>query len=227
VARVKARSHSSSPTLTALLFGNLRHGTAVSRHDLRFGDYILSLTAPGAPRMPNGIECPVAAREHSRVAVGEGGLLVGTVEVSAGPGWNPIPSTRPHESLPPGAAPTASGLLGLGPARVPEEDAVITGYVAGLVLLHGRRNRAALIAERAAAKMSPLNATLLRHAARGEVPEPVHALLATGDPRPLLAFEPPRGLAWLRGLVSAGLPLDPGMLAGLSAPSGLQPSGSR
>jgi len=48
----------------------------------------------------------------------------------------------------------------------------------------------------------------LRHAALGEVPEPVHILLATGDARPLLSFGHSSGTAWLRGLVSAGYSVE-------------------
>jgi hypothetical protein len=64
----------------------------------------------------------------------------------------------------------------------------------------------------------PLSATLLLHAARGEVPEPVHVLLASGDTRPLLAFGHRSGIAWLRGLVSAGYPLGRELEASGRAP---------
>jgi len=87
-------------------------------------------------------------------------------------------------------------------------DEVLAGYVAGIVLLHGQRARAARIAEAAAARMGSFGATMLLHALLGEVPEPVHILLASGDSRPLLAMDRPRGQGWLRGLVSAGYLLD-------------------
>jgi hypothetical protein len=152
--------------------------------------------------MPNGIECRAAAAARSRVTIGRGRLLVGGLEITPGPGWNPVPLFDPVDSLPPGPEPPNRSLSAwIG-------DAVLAGYVAGLVLLHGQRTRAENVADRAIAQAEPLTATLLRHAARGEVPESIHELLATGDSRRLIASWP-AGIAWLRGLLSAGLPLDP------------------
>jgi len=110
--------------------------------------------------------------------------------------------------MPPGPAPLVRALAGMGPGLTPSGDDVLAGYVAGLVLLHGMRKKATRIAEEAAARTTSLSATLLRHAALGEVPEPVHILLATGDVRPLLSFGHSSGPAWLRGLVSAGYMVD-------------------
>jgi Protein of unknown function (DUF2877) len=99
-------------------------------------------------------------------------------------------------------------IAGKGPGLTPAGDDMLAGYISGLVLLHGQRSRASRLAERAASRTTAFSATLLRHAARGEVPEPVHILLATGDSRPLLAFGHSSGSWWLRGLVSAGYPLE-------------------
>jgi Protein of unknown function (DUF2877) len=99
-------------------------------------------------------------------------------------------------------------IAGKGPGLTPAGDDMLAGYISGLVLLHGQRSRASRLAERAALRTTAFSATLLRHAARGEVPEPVHILLATGDSRPLLAFGHSSGSWWLRGLVSAGYPLE-------------------
>jgi hypothetical protein len=106
--------------------------------------------------------------------------------------------------MPAGPEPLVSELAGLGPGLTPAGDDLLAGYIAGLVLLHGQRKKAIRLADDAAARTGSLSATLLRHAALGEVPEPVHALLATGDARPLLSFGHSSGAAWLRGLVSAG-----------------------
>jgi uncharacterized protein DUF2877 len=201
---MNARSHSASPLLREMLNGPLLRGSALSRHHLQFANYVVSLTRPGSPRMPNGIECAVEARDEYRVSLGGGRLVVGDTVILPGPEWNPVPSFARGETMPPGPAPLVRALAGLGPGLTPSGDDVLAGYVAGLVLLHGMRKKAARIAEDAAARTTSLSATLLHHAALGEVPEPVHILLATGNVRPLLSFGHTSGPAWLRGLVSAG-----------------------
>lgn len=205
---MNARSHASSPALTALLFGPLTRGTVLGPHHVQFGDYVVSLTAPGAPRMPNGIECAARAHQNARVAIGGGEIVIGGHALGAGPGWDPVPTFTRLPSLPAGPEPMVAVIAGKGPGLTPAGDDLLAGYVAGLVLLHGQRSRASRLAERAASQTTAFSATLLRHAARGEVPEPVHILLASGDSRPLLAFGHSSGSWWLRGLVSAGYPLE-------------------
>lgn len=206
---MNAESQSSSDLLSALLYGTARNGAVLNRHDLLFGDYVVTLTPPRAPRMPNGIRCRVTASGRVKVAIGRGRLVVGHVEITPGAPWDPVPIFGPLACLPAGPEPQAGGLANWMAA--PEEDAsesLIAGYVAGLVLLHGQLKRAQRIALRAAQDVGPAHATLLRHAARGEVPEPVHDLLVMRDPSALIAFSP-AGMMWLRGLVSAGFPLEP------------------
>jgi hypothetical protein len=205
---VNAESHSSSDLLSAVLYGAARNGTVLSRHDLLFGDYVVTMTPPRSPRMPNGIECRATASSRAHVAIGRGRLTVGRIEITPGSPWNPVPSFPPLQSLPAGPEPQAGGLTSWMAA--PDEaagESLVAGYVAGLVLLHGQLKRAERIALRAAQRLTPIHATLLRHAARGEVPEPVHDLLVLHDPTRLLALSP-AGMLWLRGLISAGLPLD-------------------
>ena len=204
---MNADSHSSSALLVQLLLGPDRKGTALDRHDFRVGDYVVTLTSPRKPRMPNGVECSVWVARDSRISIGRGRIVVGHVELAPGPGWAPVPSVGHFEILPPGPQPLTSSLSTWLADPSVAADALLSGYLAGLVLLHGLRKRAEAIAQRAAGMTDPLSATLLRHAARGEVPEPVHSLLAAGDPGPLLAFAG-SGMLWLRGLVSAGFPLD-------------------
>jgi hypothetical protein len=201
---VNAESHSSSALLTELLHGPSRKGRVLGNRDLVFGDYVVSLTEPGRPRMPNGVECAVKVAPGTRVAIGRGRILVGDVEVAAGPEWNPVPVRGHFEVMPAGPEPLASSMAtwATSPDAGPE---LIAGYVAGLVLLHGQRKRAERIAQAAMERADPLSASLLRHAARGEVPEPVHAVVASADVRPLLGCGQ-WGLLWLRGLISAGLP---------------------
>ena len=205
---MNAESHSSSALLVRLLLGPVRRGTALDRHDFLVGDYVVSLTAPHEPRMPNGVECSVWVAKGSRISIGRGKIVVGRVELSPGPGWDPVPSVGHFEIMPPGPQPLTSSLASWVAEPSLSADAMLSGYVAGLVLLHGMRKRAEAIAQQAAGSIRPLGRTLLHHAARGEVPEPVHVLLAAGDPAPLLAFAG-AGMLWLRGLVSAGFPLDP------------------
>ncbi len=205
---VKADSHSSSELLTTLLHGSVVKGEVVGRHDLRFGDYVVSLTAPGSARMPNGIECRVSIAAGARVAIGGGRLIVGRVEISPGPAWDPIPVFERFDCLPPGLEPRTDALRAWIAATVRETRTQLAGYVAGLVLLHGQRKRAERVAVRAIAQAEPATATLLRHATSGEVPEPVHDLLASRDGSRLISWSP-SGISWLRGFVSAGLPLDP------------------
>lgn len=204
---VNAKSHSSSALLTGLLFGAIKKGRILGPHELVFGDYAVSLTEPGKPRMPNGLESSLTVPVGARVAIGHGRIFIGETELTAGPEWNPVPVRGHFEVMPAGPEPLVSSLA----TWVPEPDAgrpeLIAGYVAGLVLLHGQRKRAERIALRAAEHADPLSATLLRHAARGEVPEPVHQLLMSADARALVASAP-SGLLWLRGMISAGLPLE-------------------
>jgi Protein of unknown function (DUF2877) len=201
---MNAESHSASMLLSAHLYGPLVRGRVLSRQHLQFGGYVVSLTPPGSPRMPNGIACAVQARADDRVAMGGGRLVIGEALIWPGPEWNPVPTFVAAPVVPAGPEPPVSALAGLGPGLTPAGDDLLAGYIAGLVLLHGQRKKATRLAEDAAARTGSLSATLLRHAALGEVPEPVHGLLATGDARPLLSFGHSSGAAWLRGLVSAG-----------------------
>ncbi len=206
---MNAESQSSSDLLSALFYGTAKKGVVLGRHDLLFGDYVVTLTPPRAPRMPNGIRCRATAPPHAKVTIGRGRLVIGRIEVTPGAPWDPVPVFGPLACLPAGPEPQAGGLANWMAA--PEEDAsesLLAGYVAGLVLLHGQLKRAQRIALRAAQGVAPAHATLLRHAAHGEVPEPVHDLLVMRDPAALIAFSP-TGMMWLRGLVSAGFPLEP------------------
>jgi hypothetical protein len=211
----RARSHSSSILLTRLIRGPRTRGVIMGPRQLRFGDYVVSLTAPGEPRMPNGVECSVKAGPRMQVEIGRGGVLVGRLELDAGAEWDPVPVTT-LRGRPQGPAPLVGAMAEWESDVSTAAVDMLAGYVAGLVLLHGSRTRAADLARSAMIHADPLNATLLRHAARGEVPEPVHALLQRADPRPLLTWGRAGGW-WLRGLLSAGFPLEDN-LAFVAAP---------
>lgn len=214
---MKALSHSTSELLAEVLEnGTLARGSALSRRHLLFGDYVISLMPPGAPRMPNGIECAVEAGPEDRVAAGRGHLMINGAVIEPGPGWSAVPTFEKRDVMPAGPEPVIRALAGQGPGLTPAGDDLLAGYVAGLVLLHRQRKRAAYIAHEAAARTNALSATLLRHAARGEVPEAVHVLLQSGDARPLLSFGHTSGEAWLRGLVSAGYVMEVEQLASIA-----------
>jgi len=212
-----AESHSGSDLLGGLLYGPLMSGKVHDAGHLRFGDYVVSITRPGSPRMPNGIECPVKARLREKVAIGGGRLVVGATVVSPGAEWDPVPSFKPTGVLPAGPEPLFPLSASRDDRSMSAGDCVIAAYVAGLVLLHGQRDRAGRVAERAAARANPLSATMFRHAARGEVPEGVHLLLATGESSHLMSSRDFSGPSWLRGLVSAGYPVDVNALWGRAA----------
>jgi len=212
-----AESHSGSDLLGRLLYGPLTNGRVYSPGHMRFGDYVVSITRPGSLRMPNGIECDVKARLREKVAIGGGRLVVGATVVSPGAEWDPVPAFKPTGVLPAGPEPLFSLSATRDHRSVSAGDCVLAGYVAGLVLLHGQRDRAGRVAEHAVARANAMSATMLRHAARGEVPEGVHILLATGESGHLVSNRDSSGPSWLRGLVSAGYPVDVNALSGRAA----------
>ena len=191
---------SISRALLPALNGPELAGIAIGSGFLDFGSFVVALTRPGGPRMPNGVETGARAERGMAVRIGGGRLLLGTLEVTAGAAWEPVPEVLQR---PPGAGlpePDPDLLAGRGPGLTPAGDDILCGYVAGLFLFHGRREEAAAIAARAATRTTLLSATLLRHAAIGELPEPAHAFLATGDTRPLAAFGHSSGRCLLEGL---------------------------
>lgn len=204
---MNAQSHSASELLKALIYGPRRRGTRFGRHALRFGEYVVALTPLGAARMPNGIECAATVPTRATAWIGEGTLRLGRVEIEPGREWSPVPKFELGYRLPPGLEPLP-GPLGLSGMASSFDGALLAGYVAGLVLLHGRRTRAESVAASRFARFDPGAGTLLLHAARGEVPEPLHELLASGNAAGLISWSP-LSIAWLRGFVSAGLPMDP------------------
>jgi hypothetical protein len=205
---VKAASHSASDLLAALLFGPVRRGKALDRRSLNFAGYVVAITAPGAPRVPNGIESRVTIRPGARGFIGRGKLSIGAVEIEAGEPWDPMPVFDSPVVLPAGPEPVVGSIAPWAGAK----DALRAGYIAGLVLLHGQRRRAEQLAVGAMDGAGPIAVTMLRHAQRGEVPEPVHDLLVAHDATRLITWSA-AGMAWLRGLISAGLPIDAAAVA--------------
>jgi hypothetical protein len=196
---IRAPAQSMSPFAAALLAGPVRIGTALGHGHVLFGDSVLSVTRPGSPRMPNGIETKLPLVEGVRVTIGEGELRAGDHVVLAGPLWNPRPHASPPTRRP--ARVAAERLAGHGSGLTPLGDDILIGYFGGESLAgHDVTQDAALAARRTTA----LSATLIRLAARGELPEPAHRLLEDGDPDPLHFFGSSSGRGIEVGLALAG-----------------------
>jgi hypothetical protein len=197
------RARSVSESVLPLFQGPARRGVGLGGGHLAFDGIVLSLTAPGHPRMPNGVECDLRIERGRPCWLGEGRLEVGGRVVLPGPGWDPVPAALVRLSVDRRFALEPVRLAGRGAGLTPSGDDLLCGYAAGLVLWHGRSEEATAIAGAAAALTTLLSGTLLRHAARGELPEPAHALLERGDPEPLRRFGHSSGRAILLGLALA------------------------
>lgn len=193
-------STSTSRAVLDLIEGPLRRGAAIGSGYVELGGYVLALVPPGLARMPNGIVCDLKPVLGEPVYVGEGRVETTRGVVTTGPTWEPVARPSVMLDVSPSFVPNPLELAGRGEGLTPSGDDLLAGYVAGLVLWHGRTADAEVIAEVAATRTTALAATLLRHAARGELPEPAHALLQRGDPVPLQAFGRSSGSAMLVGL---------------------------
>lgn len=196
-------AESVSLGVAPLFGGPLRRGRGLGAGYLDFDGFVLALTPPGRPRMPNGVECDLRVEAGQPAWLGEGVLEAGGRSVLPGTAWNPVPEPRFRLAVHRRFVPDPLRLAGRGGGLTPSGDDVLAGYAAGLVLWHGRRAEAAAIAELAAARTTRLSATLLRLAAEGALPEPAHRLLEDGDPEPLRGFGHSSGRALLVGLALA------------------------
>ena len=195
------RALSVSTAIAAAFQGPVLFGHGIGEGYIEFGDFVLALTAPGAPRMPNGVETKLTVARGEPAWIGGGVLRAGSETVGPGPNWNPVPDPRHRPAGGPRLRPHPDLLAGRGPGLTPAGDDVLAGYVAGLVLFHGKRQEALGIAHRAAGRTTKLSATLVHHAARGELPEPAHIYLRNGDPAPLIRFGHSSGRCLLIGLM--------------------------
>jgi len=177
-----------------------RRGTTLGASYVDVGGYVVALTAPGSPRLPNGVEAPGAFREGAEVLLGHGFLDDGTVLISPGRCWDPTPRVRAVPVADRPLPSTLAELAGWGPGLTPLGDDLLGGWLAGQALLGARAPLRCVPDPR---ETTGLSRTLLRHARRGEVAEPLHALLAGGQIGPLLAWGATSGRGWLIGLAAA------------------------
>jgi hypothetical protein len=159
--------------------------------------------------MPNGVVCQLVVAAGEAVEVGEGRVAADGREVTVGTPqdparvWDAVPAPRVRLYTDDPFDPDPYELAGRGDGLTPFGDDLLCGYAAGLVLWHDRREEAEALAAVAAPRTTGLSATLLRHAARGELPEPAHALLERGDLAPLRGFGRSSGTGLARGLALA------------------------
>ena len=183
---------------------------------LDLGGFVVALTAPGVPLMPNGIavdrtavgDGPVSA-EAGRIAFG-GGEVTWLAEAAWEPRLAPLDSAVGERGAaivaavgsepfglaevaravrdrdPDAAARAADRLLGLGGGLTPEGDDVLAATAAVVFAAGDRATAAAFVPADAAERTTALSATLLTLAAEGRIVEPVHRLVAGDDWRPAL-----------------------------------------
>ncbi|WP_217914199.1 DUF2877 domain-containing protein [Miltoncostaea marina] len=167
--------------------------------DLR--GFVVTLTAPGVPRMPNGIAVAGPLPAAPRVAW----------DPLAPPLWDPVvpplaggpaqvrelAAWLAARTSPPdvGPADAADRLMGRGPGLTPEGDDVLCGAAVGVRALAPAAGLAPERADALVAALLPpsagrtgaLSATLLGLAAGGAAPEPVTRLVAPGAREAALA----------------------------------------
>ena len=194
---------SVSRSLIARLYGPPRHGRGLGHGLVEIDGYVIAFTRPGSPRLPDGIEVAYEPRHGDRVVVGRGHVAAPGVRILPGPVWDPVPRVTVHPRPRRDVAVDPLRLAGHGDGLTPAGDDLLLGYVAGLVLFRRSYDLAHHVAEVAARRTTALSATLLRHAARGEVPEPVHTLLEHGDAGPLARWGRSSGRHVLHGLALA------------------------
>lgn len=195
---------SVTPFAAALMRGRVQHGAAIGHGYILLGDHVLAVTAPGAMRMPNGIEADLRFCGGETVLVGDGVLRTANGAVTSGPSWNPYPVPRFRLSISRRPQFHLENLVGRGPGLTPLGDDVLIGYLAGLALSGIASCVTSAWVAPAAPRTTSLSSTLLELAAHGCLPEAAHRLLEDGDPEPLLAFGATSGQGIALGLALAG-----------------------
>jgi hypothetical protein len=181
-----------------LMHGPKQPAIGLGHGHLKVSTYVVTLTPPGGPRMPNGIECTITAAAGEELLIGDGALTKDGTVVTPGPVWDAVPRVQATLDANGARLLDPNSLLGRGIGLTPQGDDVLVGYVAGSALFRHEWTdlRTFLTAE----MTTSLSSTLLFHACLGELPQPAHALLGSGDPDPLLAFGHSSGQGILLGL---------------------------
>lgn len=164
--------------------------------------FVVTLTGPGVPLMPNGaavaslpalawVACdPSGSRIWDPVVTPMAG---GPAQVAALSAWL---SARLEVPYAPSLDGAAGRLLGRGPGLTPEGDDILAGAAIGLRALAAAAGLPGDRARGLARSLCPadvrrrtgaLSATLLELAVSGAAPEPAHRLLGTGDREAALA----------------------------------------
>lgn len=206
-------------------------GTGRGAVHLDLDGFVVTLTGPGVPRMPNGVAVD-RAHQGARVGWPSGApplwdphvapLEGGPAEVRALAAWLAARAAPPDLTL--AAAPER--LLGRGPGLTPEGDDVLAGAAIGVRALGPAAGLDAAAVDDLARSLCPadagartmaLSATLLRLAAGGAAPEPAHRLIAPGDRESALAdlrrLGASTGSAIARGIALAARSLTTGPAA--------------
>ena len=157
--------------------------------------FVVSLTGPGVPLMPNGVALPILdALPHAAWDPAGPHIWQPVVPVLAGgrPEVVALAAWLARRVRIPGIAlgEAADRLIGRGPGLTPEGDDILGGIAIGLRALGPAAGIAGdaldalvrpLCPPDARRRTGALSATLLELAATGAAPEPVHRLLGTGD----------------------------------------------
>jgi hypothetical protein len=184
-----------------LMRGPRQTAIGLGHGHIKVASYVVTVTPPGGPRMPNGIECEMRIDAGEEAWLGDGALVKDGLEVKPGPVWDPIPRVRTLLDIDPYQKIHPDRLVGKGVGLTPQGDDVLVGYIAGCALF--RHQWTDLETLLSANTTTSLSSTLLFHACLGELPQPAHALLEAGDPEPLLDFGHSSGKGILLGLALA------------------------
>lgn len=191
------RALSITPAVASYLQGPRRSGVSLGHGYIAFSDYVIAVTLPGAPRMPNGIEADVTITTE-QIMAGDGVLHIGDVVVHPGPVWLPRPAVNFTLSLEPHWQPDFGSLIGRGPGLTPLGDDILGGYLTGRTLT----GSPVLDLPSYRDATTSLSRVLLDHARLGELPSPAHSLLTDGIPAELLNFGATSGRGLLVGLAA-------------------------
>ena len=80
-----------------LMRGPRQAAIGLGHGHIKVASYVVTVTSPGAPRMPNGVECEMRIEAGESAWLGGGALAIEGLSVTPGPVWDAAP--RIHTSL--------------------------------------------------------------------------------------------------------------------------------